>query len=83
MDIMKRIVFQMPRASYNDKGDGIQASRLEFIPKSNGKQESAIPILYIQNDMSKKIMLYFHGNAEDIGLIQHTVGLVLMASYVL
>ena len=56
--------------------DGIHYGNLIMIPRktlnSEKNQDSYIPVLLIENNTTtKKILLYFHGNAEDIGSCQH------------
>ena len=43
---------------------------LVYIPKYDalGRQVEAIPCLYLPYDRESKILLFFHGNAEDLGI---------------
>jgi hypothetical protein len=57
-----RIIFQPPRATYVDTGS------ITKIKTTSGKRISAI---YMANPGSKYIILYSHGNAEDLGTVVH------------
>ncbi len=57
------LIFPAPASSYSDN------SQILKIPLSNGKVFSA---LYMPNPNAKYLLLYSHGNAEDLGhILQH------------
>ncbi len=58
-----RMIFPAPPSSYSDN------SQILKIPLSNG---SVISALYLPNPQAKYLLLYSHGNAEDLGhILQH------------
>lgn len=63
---LNNILFPAPAPSYNEVTFG---GELIWIPRSHGKGNPNIPALVLQCPRgSSKILLYFHGNAEDVGL---------------
>ena len=61
---LNRIIFPAPRASYSPD---TFSNELVWIPQT--KKLPAIPCLYLPCPRgSSKVLIYFHGNAEDIGL---------------
>jgi len=62
---LNRIIFPAPRSSYTTE---ILAGELVWIPQLLHPDRSPIPCLWLRHETgSSKLMLYFHGNAEDIG----------------
>lgn len=77
----RNIVYPSPESSYMPSNEGLEYGNLLFIPKnrdiaktSSKEEESYIPTLLIRYDGrfggSTKVLLFFHGNAEDIGLAE-------------
>jgi hypothetical protein len=64
---LNNIVFPAPNCSYTTEK---LFKDLVYIPKENyGPNETeSIPCLYLPYDHETKILLFFHGNAEDIGI---------------
>ena len=66
---LNSLIFPAPESSYDEK---MFEKDLIFIPRitSNGKESDTefIPCLYLSYSQgSSKVMIYFHGNAEDLG----------------
>lgn len=63
---LNSLVFPAPVCSYSTEK---LFKDIVYIPK-NDKSSSieAIPCLYLPYEHETKIMLFFHGNAEDIGI---------------
>lgn len=61
---LNRIIFPAPTASYSTED---YPETLIWVPKI--PDQLSIPCLFLQySEGSSKIMIYFHGNAEDLGL---------------
>ena len=63
-----KIIFPSPNPTYTKSSE-----RLRWIPKEfdNPDEREHIPCMYVPAlEPSAKIQLYFHGNAEDIGVTQ-------------
>jgi hypothetical protein len=64
---LNNIVFPAPVCSYTTEK---LFKDLIYIPKhtyQKGEAES-IPCVYLPYEMETKLMLFFHGNAEDVGI---------------
>ena len=58
------LIFPAPTPSYDEKSF---PNELMWIPRVRGKGGS-MPVLYLPHFRgSSKLLLYFHGNAEDLG----------------
>jgi hypothetical protein len=55
------LFFPAPKSAKTDVED------LIFVPKKCGNITIEIPCLFIRYSNHSKILVYFHGNAEDIG----------------
>lgn len=64
---LNKLVFPAPPCSYTTEK---LFKDLVFIPrrKSTPAQSDCIPCLYLPHDQDSKVMLFFHGNAEDVGI---------------
>ena len=63
-----KIIFPAPTPTYS-----VNSERLRWIPRNiaDSTEREYIPCMYVPPiNQSAKIMLYFHGNAEDIGVTQ-------------
>jgi pimeloyl-ACP methyl ester carboxylesterase len=66
-DLMEvnKLVFPAPSSSYTPQ---LLLGELVWIPQSKYPGREAIPCLWLQHPRgSNKLLVYFHGNAEDIG----------------
>eukprot|EP00347_Sterkiella_histriomuscorum_P003243 403365040 len=65
--LLNKIVFPAPNCSYTTEK---LFKDLVYIPKTNLKTNLAesIPCLYLPHENETKILLFFHGNAEDVGI---------------
>mmetsp|Transcript_13593 Transcript_13593/g.25663 ORF Transcript_13593/g.25663 Transcript_13593/m.25663 type:complete len:289 (-) Transcript_13593:41-907(-) len=62
---LNRIIFPAPKSSYNTE---ILAGELIWIPQLLYTDRGPIPCLWLRHEVgSSKVLLFFHGNAEDIG----------------
>jgi esterase/lipase len=62
---LNRIIFPAPKASYTPE---ILAGELIWIPQLTHTDRGPIPCLWLRHELgSSKLLVYFHGNAEDIG----------------
>ena len=62
---LNKILFPAPKTSYTPEG---LYGELMYIPRG-GQTEDHVPVLYLPyNKGASKLLLYFHGNAEDLGL---------------
>jgi len=61
------LVFPSPTCSYTTER---LFKDLVYIPKydSLGFHNESIPCLYLPNEKDSKVLLFFHGNAEDLGI---------------
>jgi len=59
---LNSIIFPAPKPSYSTER---LFKDLVYIPKEDGH---SIPCLYLPYEHETKLMLFFHGNAEDIGI---------------
>ena len=76
----RNIVYPAPESSYMPNNDGLEYGNLLFIQRNKAESSSIeeplsyIPTLLIRYDGrfggSTKVLLFFHGNAEDIGLAE-------------
>ena len=73
----KNIVYPSPESSYMPNNDGLEYGQVLFIPKEEDKSDCAnkyIPSLLLRYEGrfggSSKVLLFFHGNAEDCGLAE-------------
>ncbi len=57
--LLNKIVFPAPPPTYN-----IYNPNLYFVPKE--KDNKSIPVFFIPYLKSNRLMIFFHGNAEDI-----------------
>lgn len=64
---LNKIVFPAPNCSYTTEK---LFKDLIYIPRKNPlpTQAESIPCLYLPHDGDSKILLFFHGNAEDVGI---------------
>lgn len=74
-----KIIFPAPPSSYTLD---TFPNELIWIPRLNPPYSPAVPCLFLPRDRgSAKLLLYFHGNAEDIGisyeLVDHIRGTLL------
>lgn len=62
-----RLVFPAPVCSYTTEK---LFKDLVYIPKKTHSKNEAesIPCVYLPYDRETKILLFFHGNAEDVGI---------------
>ena len=60
---LNNIVFPAPPCSYSTEK---LFKDLIYIPKPG--TDKAIPCLYLPYEQDSKLVLFFHGNAEDIGI---------------
>ena len=58
---LNSIVFPSPKCTYSTES---LFKNLIYIPAPHGH----IPCLYLQSERKSKVLLYFHGNAEDLGI---------------
>lgn len=86
---LNAIVFPAPHCSYTTEK---LFKDLVYIPKESWKpgEAESIPCLYLPYDQDSKILLFFHGNAEDIGIafeilkeIRNCLKVSLLANHVL
>lgn len=62
---LNRIIFPAPKSSYDPE---MLAGELIWIPQLLYTDRGPIPCLWLKHDLgSARLLLYFHGNAEDIG----------------
>lgn len=76
----RTVVYPRPDSSYMPDNAGLEYGSLMFIPKPEDSQDTKkdydcfIPNLLIRYDGrfggSSKVLLFFHGNAEDVGLAE-------------
>ena len=60
------VLFPAPKATYTES---TFPNELLYIPRSKNVQHPAIPCLYLKHPKgASRLLIYFHGNAEDIGL---------------
>ncbi|CAG9332077.1 unnamed protein product [Blepharisma stoltei] len=68
---LNNIIFPSPKPSYDNstfRGETI------WIPRASNPLNHPIPCIYLPcNRGSSKVLLYFHGNAEDLGLCYHLI----------
>lgn len=68
IDIVSRLLFPAPPSSY---GIDSFSGELIWVPRSLNPQtsspEDCIPCLFLQCPAAKYLLIYLHGNAEDIG----------------
>jgi abhydrolase domain-containing protein 17 len=74
------IMYPAPESSYRPNNEGLDSGVLLFIKKqaketfSSEEKDKFIPTLLIRYDGrfggSSKVLLFFHGNAEDVGLAE-------------
>lgn len=63
---LNNLLFPAPESSYSEE---TFPGELIWIPRPSGSKLPPVPCLYLSCTRgSSKVMLYFHGNAEDIGL---------------
>jgi hypothetical protein len=64
---LNSLVFPAPPCSYTTEK---LFKDLVYIPKikSTSNETEAIPCLYLPYERQGKLVLFFHGNAEDIGI---------------
>jgi len=62
------IVFPAPPASYN-----LQSIPLVVLTMKGKKRQRKIPCVCLNNSSFTKMMIYFHGNAEDLGILYETL----------
>lgn len=64
---LNSIVFPAPPCSYSTEN---LFKDLVYIPRYDelGFQKEAIPCLYLPYEHHTKILFFFHGNAEDLGI---------------
>lgn len=63
---LNSVVFPAPTCSYTTEK---LFKDLIYIPKTDSKDcKEAIPCLFIPYEKEAKILMFFHGNAEDIGI---------------
>lgn len=63
---LNSLVFPAPTCSYTTEK---LFKDLVYIPRDDsGNPSEAIPCLYLPYENDSKIVLFFHGNAEDVGI---------------
>lgn len=63
---LNSIVFPAPTCSYSTEK---LFKDLIYIPRNSSQNcDEAIPCLFIPYESEAKILIFFHGNAEDIGI---------------
>ena len=64
---LNSIVFPAPVCSYNTEN---LFKDLVYIPRvdSLGFEKESIPCLYLPYEQETKLLYFFHGNAEDLGI---------------
>ena len=64
---LNSIVFPAPTCSYSTEK---LFKDIIYIPKEEkkGSAKEAIPCLYLPYEQETKLLMFFHGNAEDIGI---------------
>ena len=64
---LNSIIFPAPTCSYSTEN---LFKDLVYIPKFNnqGIIQEAIPCLYLPYEHQTKLLFFFHGNAEDLGV---------------
>ena len=64
LSLFNFIIFPVPKPTYSE-----QSINILKIPKPDSDKEGFIPVrIYESIDEVDTILIYFHGNAEDIGL---------------
>jgi pimeloyl-ACP methyl ester carboxylesterase len=75
----RNIVYPSPESSYMPNNEGLEFGQVLYIPKEDNKEKEEslqkyIPSLLIRYEGrfggSSKVMVFFHGNAEDVGLAE-------------
>jgi len=74
----RNIVYPSPESSYMPNNDGLEYGHVMYIPKNEESKEGDkgkyIPSLLLKYEGryggSSKVLLFFHGNAEDVGLAE-------------
>lgn len=71
---LRNIVFPAPESSYMPDDEGLEYGKLLYFKKKTTEEPKYVPTLLIKYDGryggSSKVLLFFHGNAEDIGLAE-------------
>jgi hypothetical protein len=64
---LNKLVFPAPNCSYTTEK---LFKDLVYIPrnKTQPQQAECIPCLYLPFEGDSKLLLFFHGNAEDVGI---------------
>jgi hypothetical protein len=64
---LNSIVFPAPTCTYSTEK---LFKDLVYIPKYDplGRQAETIPCLYLPYETQSKLLFFFHGNAEDLGI---------------
>ena len=70
----RNIIFPAPESSYMPDNNELEYGQLMYFKKRIENESKFIPSLLIKYDGryggSSKVLLFFHGNAEDIGLAE-------------
>lgn len=64
--LVNQILFPIPPSSYSQKSF---LSEIIYVPRHEIPNKTYVPCLYLPTkNGSRKLLIFFHGNAEDLGL---------------